>query len=514
MNMKPHLRLVCAWLLPSLFSAQAIPAQQAPAPPPTIRVTTRLVVLDVRVVDADGNFVSGLDRSQFKVYEDKTEQRIRDFEPPASHAMPKASGPLVRSTADMFRIGNAPVNVLVIDELNTPFTQSAFAQQALKRFLQKQPEVLPVPTLFLASGASRVTVLHDFTQSRDDLLQSMTKHVTDVDFQALSAQLNGGTMSAQDGFAKTLGALSQVASSLHGIPGHKNVIWVGTGFDKAYDLTSASSLDEQNIEDALLLVTRRLLDARVSISTIDPAGVNNEPIEDVESEILAGAGPSPALDFSQDASFDELARSTGGTVVHGRNDLDRLVAEDAGAAGDFYTLTYSPSNLSDTAKEYRHIRVTTTNPALHVITRTGYFNGAAEAPVTPQNPKTLTREFKFDLRSASQSRLVYTGLHVAARPVPEGYQLLIKAEDLQFNTQGDGSRIAELSVVGMAFDRKDKTIAQHAMEMKEQIKSTDVVAGNRLGFDFRFAVPANATRVRLVVRDAATGNIGSVELTH
>ncbi|HEY5331241.1 MAG TPA: VWA domain-containing protein [Acidobacteriaceae bacterium] len=508
-----------AWIMllcgSSAFEVPRI-AAQAPdeSSTQTLSVTSRLVVLDVVVTDNKGNLVTGLDKSQFTVYEDKAEQRIRNFEGPKARAMPNAGQKPVHSTADLAKIGDAPVNVIVIDELNTPFSDTARAQQAIRHFLEKQPEVLPVPTLFLASGASRVTVLHDFTQSRADLLDSMKKHVTDVDFRALANQLNGGTMSAPDGFAKTLGALSEVASSLRGIPGHKNVIWVGTGFDKAYDLTSASDSDTQDIQDALQLVTRRMLDARMSVSTLDPMGVDaSAPVEDYADEALSGSGPNATTDFAQDVSFDDLARSTGGTVVHGRNDLDRLIAADADRAADFYTLTYTPSRSSNAAQPYRNIRVVMKDPNLHAVTRTGYYAGPeTEAPVTPSNAKTQSREFKFDLLTAGGSRLVYTGLHVTAAKERDGYRVFVEAGELQWTPQANGSRLAEVSIVGAAFNGKDKVLRQDAEEFKERIQDTDQPNGKQVNFRFAMPVPTGASRVRFVVRDAITGKIGSVDL--
>src|SRR5665213_883696 len=212
------------------------------SPDQPLQVNSRLVVLDVVVLDRDGNFVSNLDRSKFHVVEDKAPQAIRNFDPPTGHEMPAGSAGkiLVNSSADLPKIGNAPVNVLVIDELNTPFMQIAYAQQMMTKYLKSLPEVLPVPTLFIAAGASRIQVLHDYTQSRADLLASVQTHVTDADFTTLSNTLNGGRHGNQNGLAQTLGALTQVASSMRGFPGRKNVIWVGTGYKRAQELNTLS----------------------------------------------------------------------------------------------------------------------------------------------------------------------------------------------------------------------------------------------------------------------------------
>lgn len=480
----------------------------------TLHVSSRLVVLDVRVVDNQGHFVPGLGPDAFLVTEDKVPQRIRNFEGPDGHSMPTGNAEPVHGTADLPRIGNAPVNVLVIDELNTPFSDTARARQALSAFLKSQPAVLPVPTLFLASGASKVQVLHDFTQNRDDLLASMNKHVTDVDFTALKNQLAGGHLAASDGFAKTLGALDQVASSLRGIPGHKNVIWVGSGFDQAYDLTSASDSDADEIAKSVELVTRRMLEARMSLSTLDPGGLSGlDDTEAIDTGDDQAQGPSTVSNFATAVTFDSLAESTGGTVVHHRNDLSHLIAQDMRSANDYYTLSYMPTSESSKPSDYREIKIVMKDPSLHAIARTGYFSGEwDEPPVHPESKKQQTREFRYDLTSAAGSRMIYTGLQVKARPMNGSYRVTVEANGLTWKPSGEDHRLAEMSVMGVVFDGKDKPLAQDAREIKEQISTTDRVNGSQVGFDFAVKTPQNAKRVRIVVRDAASGDIGSVDL--
>src|SRR6267154_3836971 len=233
-------------VLVTTVAARSMCAQEKPVPSTnttTLHVASRLVVLDVVVLDRNGKFVSNLDRSQFIVTEDKVPQAIRNFDPPDGHEMPAGSAGkmLVESSADLPKIGNAPVNILVFDEVNTPFLQLAYARQMMERYLKRMPEVLPVPTLFLAAGAKKMAVLHDYTQSRADLLQSIRTHTTDADFTMLTNTLNGGRSGSDNGMVKTLGALTQIASSVRGGPGRKNIIWVGTGYRNASDLNNLSN---------------------------------------------------------------------------------------------------------------------------------------------------------------------------------------------------------------------------------------------------------------------------------
>ena len=495
---------------------QAASAAQT-QPTASLRVTARLVVLDVVVLDAAGRVVSNLDRSQFAVTEDKIGQTIRNFEGPTEHAMPSAKPGemLVRSSADLPKIGTAPVNVLVIDELNTPYLQIAQAQEQMRHFLEKQPEVLPVPTLFVASGASRITVLHDFTQSRADLLASVKQHVTQADFSALVNQLNGGKTGSQNGFAKTLGALSQIASSLRGIPGHKSVIWVGTGFNNAYDLLSASQSDAGKMGAAVKLVTDRMLEARITLSTIDPAGVMRPIVEDQGQEADAMDSSASTGGANTAVSFDTLARSTGGVVLGGRNDLDKLVNDVASEQMQYYTLTYAPTNHSDDARPYRQIRVTMKDPSLHATTRTGYFASADEVPeVAPNTIRTQPQQLKFDLASAANTTLVYTGLHLQATRNGKGYTLLISAGDLQWSAPQNGVLTSTVTILVVCYDAKNKELVQHASQLTEQVGAEDDIQhGAKAAFAFPFSTPSGTARIRFVARDAATGTLGSVNVT-
>ncbi len=470
------------------------------------------MVLDVLVLDKRGSVVQGLDKSQFQVMEDNIRQTIRNFDAPGPLAMPTDGTP-VNSTADLEKMGSVPVDVLVIDELNTGFADTARALQALRKFLEMQPARLPVPTLFLGVGAGRVTVLHDFTQNRDELLTALKSHHTDVDLSALTDQIQmGGPQLAQKSFEKTLSALSQVASSLRGLPGHKNVIWVGSGFSEPFDMTQSTDADTQAIQAGLKLVTQRMMSSRISLSTLDPVGVDaNGTIGN--AEVQAQLEGTAFLDLNSSASFDDLAKTTGGSVVHGRNDLTHLITQAAEDAGKFYTLTYVPTSASEEAQEFRQIHVTMRDPNLHASTRTGYYPaGATEAPVTPATPKTQTREFKFDLMSAASSRLVYTGLHVFVQAAAGGYNLQVDAKDLQWKTQDDGNRTSEFSVVGVAFNNKDKVVSQVAKEITERVGPSDNIKGARVGARIVLVAPASATRIRFAVRDAATGNVGSYDI--
>jgi VWFA-related protein len=507
-------------LLVTTVASGPLWCQEAPvsqADTKTLHVSSRLVVLDVVVIDRDGKFVPNLDRSQFTVTEDKAPQTIRNFDSPDGHEMPPGSAGkmLVGSSADLPRIGNAPVNVLIFDEVNTPFLQLAYARQMMERYLKRMPEVLPVPTLFLAAGAKKIAVLHDYTQSRADLLESIRKHTTDTDFTMLMNTLNGGRSASDDGMVKTLGALTQIASSVRGVPGRKNVIWVGTGYRNASDLNNLSNVDNDKVKAAIQTVTDRMLSAHATLYMIDPEGVIARDPGNPDS--LGNGMPGDAAtgygSYSPALGFENLVYTTGGRILAGRNDVDAEIGQTATEGTRYYTLAYVPTSANDASVRYRKISVKVNDPSLRVITREGYFGGEEKVDeVAPNTVKKQPKQLLFDLTAAARTTLAYNGLHIEPVQTKNGYLLKVKASDLTWTPQPDGSRLAEVTVVAVGYSNRDKEMGQHAAELKQQIEASDVIGPqSQAGFTFPFAIPPGTSRVRLVMRDAATGTMGSAD---
>lgn len=68
------------YLLPLLFFAAGCSLSLAQSPEiPRIRVDTTLVLVPVTVTDSSNRYVLGLDKSNFRVYEDDAEQKIKQF---------------------------------------------------------------------------------------------------------------------------------------------------------------------------------------------------------------------------------------------------------------------------------------------------------------------------------------------------------------------------------------------------------------------------------------------------
>ena len=86
--MRCLLGLLCAVMLASCAGSTSMAQSQSknqagPSNIPTLQVTSRLVFLDVTVLDKKGNpVVTGLSKDDFTITENKKPQRIFSFEPP------------------------------------------------------------------------------------------------------------------------------------------------------------------------------------------------------------------------------------------------------------------------------------------------------------------------------------------------------------------------------------------------------------------------------------------------
>jgi 7-cyano-7-deazaguanine synthase in queuosine biosynthesis len=120
-----------SFLPSSLLSVLLVLPCLAFAQTTTLQLNARTVVLDVAVTDDAGHAVTDLKASDFKIFEDKQLQTINSFQQPSAHAMPVRSPDaplLVRSSADLVKIGDAPITLIVLDELNMNFEDEVYAR--------------------------------------------------------------------------------------------------------------------------------------------------------------------------------------------------------------------------------------------------------------------------------------------------------------------------------------------------------------------------------------------------
>lgn len=482
---------------------QPVSSAQSVPPPPTMRVYVTRVVLDVVVTDAKGNNVMGLSKDDFKVTDAGEPQTLTSFDMSISHlARPDVT---INSTADLDRLApDAPVNIILLDEFNTLFEDMAFARYSLKKYLEKQPEKLSVPTMLLAVGIDKFTVLNDYTQNKQAILDALDHHFVAYPWRAQ------GNSWAPERLGTAFATLERVAEATVGHPGHKNMIWIGRGFP-SINMSRVPVDSSSRIETYVQQCVNMLRDARVTLYSVDPAGLVVDPVAKYGNE-AASLDP-----FGGNYDFSRLARATGGKAIYGRNDVDAEIGSSARDGADFYTLTYRPTTGAMDPQKFRKIAVTVDRPGLTATTRVGYYVSRRPAQVNATSP---SRQLMFDLNSAATSKMAYDAVPLTLSRDPKDADTFLVRIDARglvwtFATDTEG-RHADFVVVATTFDKKDKVLKEFAKIVKVPAPATAPPRGR---IEIPVAVPIKldhndkAVRVRFVVRISQTGREGTADTT-
>ena len=228
----------------------------------TIRRNVRIVVLDVVVTDSKNQIVTDLKKEDFHVTEAKDPQTVEYFEQTSSHAQVPQDA-TIESTSDLDRVApRAPVNIVLLDEFNTRFEDMAFARYSLKKYLEKQPDKLSVPTMLVAVTLQNFTVLRDYTQNKQEIIKALDHHFVAYPWQAHQFAW------VAERYGTAFLTLRRVAEAVMGHPGHKNMIWIGRGFPALNLQTQLDS--EARINSEVQNCVDILRDARVTLYTVDP----------------------------------------------------------------------------------------------------------------------------------------------------------------------------------------------------------------------------------------------------
>jgi len=508
-----------------VMSPAALCAQEAA--PPVFKVNSRIVVLDVVVHDKKGNLVSGLSKGDFAVTEDGVPQAIRSFETTEQHRMPAPAAPgeaQVRSTADLKKIGDAPVTILVLDELNTPWQDMSSVRQALEKYLAAQPAVMVQPTALMFVGSNKFAVIQDFTQDRTAMQAALKKHFPSLPTQLM---LDDGSAQAAPRMSQTLGSLVQIAEATQSYPGRKNIIWVGRGFPSLNSQAVDDDEAMQKIYEGIRKTTSKMMAARVTLNTIDPTMLS-PAIDDDEDDLvetLSSDNQGQGLQTGGDVNFTALAPATGGRTFWLDNFVDKEIATSMADGNTYYTLSYSPTNKAEDPKALRKIHIIMRDPSLKATTRDGYFAEPTEKTAEMVKEKDELSSLKFDLNAAAMSNMIYTGLAVTAAPdTTKGtklgqsgvYKVTIAAGGFEWRPQGDtgNTSIAEVSIMVQSFSRKNKPLTGAVSEHTATSEAPAAELGKgSAAFSIPLKVPDDAARLRFVVRDLYNGHIGTADLT-
>ncbi len=476
-------------------------AQQAPASVPTIRVTSRLVFLDVTVLDKKNHpVVTGLTKDDFTITDNKKPQRIFSFEAPETHKVD------IGASADN-PAGRAPVTIFVLDLLDSSFSDFAYIRYMTRKYLLAQPSQLNSPAELMVLGNQSLEMVQGYTRNKADLLYALDHLQTALPYK----QMNGSFFAER--FGQSIDALQQIALQNKGVSGRKNIIWVGHGGPSIYtEELPGSTVDQLNqyVHDT----TNMLVDARVSLFVIYPGLKVNGPSFGF-SEDSANADIGDDDPFAGDINFGVFVNETGGKLFYNRNDINTEIKQSQELGSEYYTLTYQPPS-GDADGKFRRIRVTLRDPNLHALTKAGYF-APEKTAATGSRQQTMV-----DLSEALRADIPFDTLGVSITDLvrhPDTstaqFTVQIAPKNLEWQPSADGGSTVNLMLAAASLSGRRDFLASRVQGFSALASNQDPArlakAVTRIPVTIR--IPRKTQTVRVVVQLGGSERTGTAEIT-
>jgi VWFA-related protein len=456
-------------------SANITVAAQGPQEPPavTFQVEVNYVDVDAIVTDEKGNFVTGLAREDFELFEDGKPQKIEMFsyvelpvEPPDRFG--SDGRPLSVDTRSNRRRFDGRVYVLVLDDLDISALRTALVKNAAREFIERYLSANDIAAVLYTSGRSDAT--QDFTSDRQLLLAAVDKFVgqrmkstaaellerhyqmeltrglgenlqADPAASAIKdSRVGGGVRDPEREYRAlavldTLKNLGEFLSSVRGR--RKAVVLFSEGVEmpmsELYGTIHTPTDVVGAVRDAVTAAAR----SNVNFFALDPRGLIGMTTEYIE---LAGSGaPDVAtgalgvlnvhqgllteMRVSQD-SLRTLAEETGGFAAINQNTLGSAFDRIVDANSRYYVMGYYPPSSARDGR-FHKIEVRVKRPGLRVSARRGY--------ASPRGRTASERKRDEEARRRREARTAAD--NVTSAPLREALDTPLQQSGLSFSVQ-------------------------------------------------------------------------------
>ena len=531
--------LIALPLLTAAVHAQTTPAQPAP-PVTTLRSTTRLIQVNVIVHDKHGQPVRDLTRQNFTVLDNGKPQQVSIFSVDSNAVLPQSAKLAPNVFTNQLQQKSAvpsSVTVILIDELNTKIHDQVWAKQQVIRYLKT---IHPEDRVAIYALGRGLRVLHDFTTDSSDLLRHLEKYngaflpettaaegnsfSDDPGGAALDDFMRGAGSSKQEAdfyminrVEGTLHTLEFIANHLSSLPGRKNLIWVSGGFPLQIGFESIEAMrdpsrQQRTFDPEMERAIRALNDGNVAIYPVDARGlVADDRFSAANSKIDLAPKLSMGPIVEHQQTMSVLADRTGGRAYYNTNDLSSAIRNAVDDSALTYTLGFYPAGDVNDGKFHKlHVKIAGRD-GLNLRYRKGYFD-IDEKPLDVKARRIELRDAVWSPMDASSlGLLVQIAPPDPAHPTDLNVYLKIDPKGIGLALNGDHhDGILDILFVqkneqGKQFNGEDDTLTL-ALQDASFRKVTNE------GIIYRKLVPrvAQATQLRVVVRDAASGTIGSV----
>jgi VWFA-related protein len=534
-------------------SADASPAPNAPSQAQTespgiltLRSTVRRVVVDVVVRDSNNQPVHGLTAKDFLVAEDGHPQNILSFDTynldtPSIALPPNAPHPPANHFVNIPPIPErGPLYVILYDLVNTDVDDQIDARRQVMKFIKGMPEGTRFAIFIRSDG---LYLVQGFTADKSLLYATLDPQHPKPHVPRVFTM--GHNLGYRDP-ASMMNVLTQVTEFLAGIPGHKNLIWLAGTFPLAL---SPRAGDPRAYEDEIIAEINVLTRAQVAVYPLNVGGVPVNP--PVQKE--AGVGDSLITDYDVQKN---LADSTGGHAFYSTNDVTAALDDATNIGGNYYSLTYSPSNAKDDGGR-RSIAVRVAQKGYKLAYRRYYFTSAlrpnsqsgnpqASSEGTPSTPVDPNDTLQSNMRHGApmlHDLLFSAHIHADGRPAKATAEQMTQLGDepayasthhkdkplapvdlqkyvIDYRVTASGLKgqtqtgtPPEYEFAAVAYDAESAMLNGVVNNAAGDVSSTQEPAkSGALRARQQLDVPVNAAWIRIGVRDKLTNRIGTLEV--
>ena len=212
--------------------------------------------------------------------------------------------------------------------------------------------------------------------------------------------------------------------------------------------------------------------------------------------------------------MSEVAQQTGGKICINNNDLGECVKTAVEEGSTYYELAYYP-DATNWHGEFHRIVVKSKRPGLELSFRQGYYARATDAGAKEKagNDPQLQE-------AACQDLLTSTTVLVVAQALPPDkpglakYFMSVDARMLTFTAGDNGSHDLKMDMAICSFDRSGKALQYFQEKVSQQFAEQAYASMRGVPHVIEFAPAAATARVRLAVRDSASGQMGSLDIPY
>lgn len=493
---------------------------------PTIKSTTQLIQFIVIASGKRDSPAPNLVRENFRVRENGKEHPVAFFK--KYDAVDQGTNPAAPARLGAFsNVLDTPQtdnrNILLLDRADTdPISWQRGLPQILE-FLRGLKQTDHIAIYLLTSRG--LQIVQDYMGDSASLrrrLQSSNQTTTSDSLSGLlpgeAAQSSPTKREGEIGIPELLrlgrtqgltGAFEAIANHLSDVPGAKSLIWFAGKFPNAFSREDDLVLEASRIK--LLRAVNHVMSANVAIFPISALGLMPDHALDAENEQLpvapqGSAGvttpyPFPDHDFSL---MLEFARQSGGKAYFNTNGIGQAVRDAATLGSRRYILGFYVSEELDS--KFHRLEVSVTEPGIHLKYKPGYWAVPAAAPLS------LGEELQVIL----QSPFTKGGIQLQADGV------MSKSHEMALDLFIDQTNLnlvrratdwgATIEVLFTQKDLKGGVFGLPTYRVPISVTESSAATHRWLTTHANILVRPQSKIIRVVVRDAITGNVGSIDI--